>query len=632
MIAASSTGTSFGALGAYLVGYDGRVGWAESWNTMEQDPRAAAGAMRRHVDLSESRVKRPVYHVAISFDPDDRPSEAEVREAARRTLQDLGLDKHQALVVRHTDQPHAHVHLMINRVGPDGRAWSTSHERRRLRASMERQERELGVRWTGRNADLARPDRDAPAGAARARDCGFAAHVRTQSLGDIQTATSWGDLDARLASRGLRIERRGRGAIVTDGKRETKLSSVSRTVSRSKLEARFGPLRDDERGQTAGSRPPVTPSVARQPSPHGPAGSFAESRRTTLRALRQSSWKTIRGARRAARYIDLDGEEGGDERIARGAARSVRARSARVALGIVRSGAGPSLAQRSLADRAVHRDVRPGGRIDRLVALVGERTRLTRLETQWGAVLGLQTRGREQAAAEVQALRIQVERAGERFTGALFSVYASPQAAAHAFVRGAARDGLGATAKRMAASPEAFGRIRPPESRPSGLRGGLARLLTPATQPDPSLVSEAARAGTAYVRANASYLEATTHTRTGAVNLREDARRVGLNAAGRREARIRPSLFADKQGRPQKTSVRLDAQIGRAFDRIGQAPGQRPKSGREAASLVEGASRKAAKHARLATRVSRSVSVRLGTVGLGVAATAARSVVRGLGR
>ena len=57
MIAASSTGTSFGVLGAYLVGDDDRVGWAELWNTMELDPRGAAGAMRRHVELSESRVK-----------------------------------------------------------------------------------------------------------------------------------------------------------------------------------------------------------------------------------------------------------------------------------------------------------------------------------------------------------------------------------------------------------------------------------------------------------------------------------------------------------------------------------------------------------------------------------------------
>ena len=59
-------------------------------------------------------------------------------------------------------------------------------------------------------------------------------------------------LDARLAARGLTIERRGQGAVVTDGERETKLSSVSRSVSRGKLEARLGPLAEHARSQSPG--------------------------------------------------------------------------------------------------------------------------------------------------------------------------------------------------------------------------------------------------------------------------------------------------------------------------------------------------------------------------------------------
>ena len=158
MIAASSSGQSFGALGAYLVGDDGRVGWAETRNMMEGmdggaiDPDAVAAEMRD--EAAASGVAKPVYHIALAFDPDDHPTEAEVRAAADRTLRDLGLDEHQALVVRHTDQPHAHVHIMVNRVGPDGKAWSTWRDRYRLRSSMEAQERELGVRWTGRNREL----------------------------------------------------------------------------------------------------------------------------------------------------------------------------------------------------------------------------------------------------------------------------------------------------------------------------------------------------------------------------------------------------------------------------------------------------------------------------------------------
>ena len=252
MIAASSCGQSFGALGTYLVGDDGRVGWAETRNMMEGmdggriDPDAVAAEMRD--EAASSGVARPVYHIAVAFDPDDHPTEAEVRAAAARTLRDLGLEGHQALVVRHTDQPHAHVHLMVNRVGPDGKAWSTWRDRYRLRASMEAQERELGVRWTGRNRELERglpegaPDGALDAGAFGAE--GFAAEVRAKVLGDLRDTRSWADLEDRLGAHGLRVERRGQGAVVTDGAHEVKLSSVSRTVSRRRLESRLGPLRE----------------------------------------------------------------------------------------------------------------------------------------------------------------------------------------------------------------------------------------------------------------------------------------------------------------------------------------------------------------------------------------------------
>ena len=166
MIAASSLGSSFGRLANYLGGDAERVGWIETRN-LEEGKDWGDGAGAKAVDWREAAaemsdevvgrgVEQPVYHVAIAFDPDDYPTEAEVRAAADRTLRDLGLEDHQALVVRHTDRGHAHVHLMVNRVGPDGHVWSPWRERLRLRASVEAQERELGLRWTGKNRDLGR--------------------------------------------------------------------------------------------------------------------------------------------------------------------------------------------------------------------------------------------------------------------------------------------------------------------------------------------------------------------------------------------------------------------------------------------------------------------------------------------
>ena len=593
MIGAASTGASFQALGTYLVGDEGRVGWVETRNTLASDPRAVVAEMQRDVALSRSRVEKPVYHLALSFDRTDAPTREELRGAVDRTLRDLGLGDHPALVVAHTDTDHPHVHAMVSRVGADGKAWSTSFSNRRLRASIEAQERELGVRWTGRNADLARTP-------ATQREPGFAAHVRSMALADLQRATSWRDLDVRLAAHGLRVERKGRGAVVTDGAREAKLSSVSRSVSRPKLEARLGPLRahpgrgaPPRRVERSGTRPT--------------ARSLARSRTQPGRSLRRSG-AALRVGKGIVRSVDLDGGQSGDERIARAprtAASRVVRRAGRRAVKRAVLGSARTLAQRTLDGRAAHRDLRPGGRLDRLAAMVVERGRLARLKGQRGAVLGLGTREHERAAAELAGLRNAAERSGQSFTKALGAVYADPPAAAHAFARAVVRDGAAAATERMASAPETFGPLR--TEKRAGLRGafrsasdGPARAAAPA----------AAEKGAAYVRANDAYAAASRGRNASPSPL--------AVAVGRRESRARAALFPGKDGPGTRGRLRqLDDRIGRVFQRLGRVPGSPPRT-------AAGAQR--------ATEVARASSVRLGSVGLGVATAAARSVVRGLGR
>ncbi len=614
MIASSSTGSSFSGLAGYLLGDESRVGWAESvglcegMNGERLDAAAAArvAAEMRDQAAESGRVRAPVYHVALSFDPDDRPTEDELRDAARRTLRDLGLDGHQAIIVRHTDQPHAHVHLMVNRVGPGGRAWSTSHERRRLRASVEAQERELGVRWTGRNAERAGvPARDA---APRDAGRGFAADVRHRALADIQKATSWSDLEARLTAHGLRVERRGRGGIVTDGKREAKLSSVSRSVSLSKLEARFGPLRAPAREERA---------VARSSGRVRAMGAGVASR--SGRVAARSTHRGARGAVRVVRTAAADGERSADERIARAAARAARTRSVGAAAGLARTAIFP-LASKTLSARATHRDVRPGGRIDRLAGLIAKRARIGRLESHWGAALGVRARAKEETATRAARLDGRARVAAEAFGRALAPVYADPKAAARAFTREANAHGTAAASKRMASTPEAFGALRETAAvRPSGLKGIFQGAGAATTDAARAAAPSAGRAGEAYVRAQVERAGSSRGSGPSGTN-------TWVSAAERRDARVRPELFESRPGGPaKKAAQRLDEQIGRAAQRVGRAP-----TARSSPERVSAASRQS--KARQAARVSQKMAVRLGVTGLGVAATAVRAIGQGLGR
>ena len=672
MIAASSSGQNFGALGAYLVGDDGRVGWAETRNMMEGmdggtiDPEAVAAEMRD--EASASGVTKPVYHVAIAFDPDDHPTEAEVRAAADRTLQDLGLGDHQALVVRHTDQPHAHVHLMVNRVGPDGKAWSTWRDRYRLRASMEAQERELGVRWTGRNRELEQETPALEAGSPSTDNTrGFAAEVRSKVLADLRESRSWADLDGRLASYGLRVERRGREAVVTDGEREAKLSSVSRTVSRRRLEDRLGPLRG--RADRTATGEPSLPREDRTPRGKSGQAKARESGRQTRSRGRprkhppsrvsgqiRSRRSHVLGKSAARRGRSVPGLPAGPRgsallasRIARGGLTALGAggqpdtdverrlpsllgRAALLAVGTAssRRGAGGrlrgvpgtdegtatprrSLAARTLASRAAHRDLRPGGRVDRLAALVAERERAARAETAYGRAASVRARVEARASRSAQRATAQAARASEAFSRALGRVYEDPTAASERFTRLAAREGSDVAAQAMAERPESFGVLRRSESKRAL---GLVRGTT--TEVARSGAAEAGRAGAEYVRANDARVAAAAKSRS----LRDGGGRATGDLAARAvEARVRRAerALAGPNGQPlaDRRLRDLDTRIAEAAGRIG-----RVSTGR---NVARGASREA-------RRATRALAARVGTVGVRVVTQIVRATGRGLGR
>ncbi len=160
MIAISSKSQNFGAIAKYLIaGRSGeewdRVAWTTSRNLPTADPDLAGKIMRATAEQSD-RVTRPVYHLALSFDPGDSVDRATMERVADDVLRRLGLDDHQVVMVAHRDREHQHVHLLVNRVHPEtGRAWERSHDFRLIQQVLREEERTLGLRQVpGRLAQL----------------------------------------------------------------------------------------------------------------------------------------------------------------------------------------------------------------------------------------------------------------------------------------------------------------------------------------------------------------------------------------------------------------------------------------------------------------------------------------------
>jgi Ti-type conjugative transfer relaxase TraA len=247
---------SFGGLIAYLT--EGprdalnpdRVAWTSCRNLDGVNvPARAAQVMRAHAS-HHPRAEKPVYHFGLSLHPAEHLSPEQWNHVVDLLLQRLGLGRHQALVIAHRDTNHEHVHVVVNRVGDDGRAWEKENDLIKASGAIRSIEVEYGL-ICGASSDLPAPKITSGAyqQALRSGEQPLADRVRDQAAAAFADATGWGDLEARLAARGFRLEpaARSSGLLVTDGSRFASLSRVDRSLSGPKLARRFGETFDEHR-------------------------------------------------------------------------------------------------------------------------------------------------------------------------------------------------------------------------------------------------------------------------------------------------------------------------------------------------------------------------------------------------
>jgi hypothetical protein len=147
----SSSARSFGSLAHYLAtGRSGdepeRVAWSASRNLPTDHPELA-GKIMRATASQNVRVTQPVYHLALSFDPQDAVDRTVMERVADRVIERLHLQGHQVVIVCHRDRGHPHMHLLINRVHPEtGRVWNRWQDRAVIQKVLREEEMALGLR------------------------------------------------------------------------------------------------------------------------------------------------------------------------------------------------------------------------------------------------------------------------------------------------------------------------------------------------------------------------------------------------------------------------------------------------------------------------------------------------------
>jgi hypothetical protein len=201
----------------------GRVAWVETVNLPTGDPERAWRIMA-HTALAQAEIKaaagtkatgrklaKPVFAYSIAWHPGERPTKAEMIEAARASIEAQELEEHQALIVCHDDEPQAHVHIIVNRVHPEtGKAATLSNSKLKLSQWAEGYERKRGKVFCPQRVE----------NNARRRRSEFGRHPRTprpvfefnratgnDHLGTVFAATAQRQQDAHLHEIGRTMQR-----------------------------------------------------------------------------------------------------------------------------------------------------------------------------------------------------------------------------------------------------------------------------------------------------------------------------------------------------------------------------------------------------------------------------------------
>lgn len=182
------------------------------------------------------------YHLVVSFRAGENPSPEALHEIEEQICVGLGLGEHQRVSVVHHDTDNLHIHIAINKIHPKR---LTMHEPFRAYRSLAELCANLEKRFS-----LESDNHQATKHAAenRAADMEHATGiesllgwVKRECLPQIEAAQSWAGLHALLGEKGLELSERGNGLVIKSGDGTmVKASSISRDLSKAKLEKRFG--------------------------------------------------------------------------------------------------------------------------------------------------------------------------------------------------------------------------------------------------------------------------------------------------------------------------------------------------------------------------------------------------------
>lgn len=97
------------------------------------------------VKVMRPNLQKFFYHTSINFPPTEDLSNATMIQIGHDYLRDSGFSQHQYIMFRHHDATHPHLHILVNRIGYDGKVLSDSNDFVRCEEILRRLEKKYNL-------------------------------------------------------------------------------------------------------------------------------------------------------------------------------------------------------------------------------------------------------------------------------------------------------------------------------------------------------------------------------------------------------------------------------------------------------------------------------------------------------
>lgn len=97
------------------------------------------------VKMLRPNLQKHFYHTSINFPPSENLSDKKMKEIGREYLDESGFTQHQFIMFRHHDAVHPHLHILVSRIGYDGKVMSDSNDFAKCEVVLRRLEKRHGL-------------------------------------------------------------------------------------------------------------------------------------------------------------------------------------------------------------------------------------------------------------------------------------------------------------------------------------------------------------------------------------------------------------------------------------------------------------------------------------------------------